>query len=261
MDIRYVYTVSDIGCMIPDAIRSIKSLRKYVGKGDIVVFFTPPRSKLSYALLSKLAVVKEVDNISTPFVFFGGHGLGRYGEKCHLCDVSSSTVVFLDADTIVRKDLFPLLEGDFDFSARKHFPTKESATGWIDEKLWLEIFRDIGKEPVPMPNAGFMIFKNFFHHRIKEEWLKYVNDANLPNACLHSYNPKEQTAIALALSGKKIRWLTAKEHAYSWLGEGNIDTYVVHKKTFLPKPLDGTERMLLAYSARTLKFLSKVLFL
>jgi hypothetical protein len=259
MDIRYVYTVSDMGAMIPDAIRSIRSLRKYVDKKDIVVFFTPPRSKLSYAILSRLAVVKEVDNLSKPFVFFGGHGLGRYGEKCHLCDVDSSTVVFLDADTIVKKDLFPLLEGDFDFSARKHFPTKESATGWIDENIWVEIFRSTGKEPVPMPNAGFMIFKKFCHHRIKEEWLKYINDDNLPNACLH-HNPKEQTALALALSGKKIRWLTAKEHAFSWLGEGKIDTYVLHKKTLLPKPFDGAERILTVYSASTLKFLSEVLF-
>ena len=81
----------------------------------------------------------------------------------------------------------------------------------------------MGKEPIPMPNAGLMIFKNFCHLSIKEEWLKHVNDPYLPNACPSYYNPKEQTAIAIALSGKKIRWLTANEHAFGWLGEVNID--------------------------------------
>jgi len=259
IDISYVYTVSDAGAMIPEVVRSIKSLRKYVDREDIVVFFTPPRSKLSCTRLSRLAMVKEVGNLSRPFVFVREHGLGRYGEKCHLCDVSSSTVVFLDADTIVRKDLFPLLEGDFDFSARKHFPTRASAAGWIDERIWLELFKNMGKEPVAMPNAGFMIFKEFCHQKIKEQWLNYVNNDNLPNACLH-HNPKEQTALALALSGKKIRWLTAKEHAFGWLGEGRVDTFVLHKKTLFPKPLVEIESVLEIYSARALKFLSNAMF-
>lgn len=97
----------------------------------------------------------------------------------------SATVVFLDADTIVKRDLVPLLEGDFDFSARKHFPTVESATGWIDERKWLEIFWNLGKEPILMPNAGFMIFKKSCHHKIREQWVSYINDDNLPNACIH----------------------------------------------------------------------------
>ena len=244
--------------MIPDVIRSIRSLRKYVDKKDIVVFFTPPRSKLSCALLARLVLVKEVDNLSKPFVFVKEHGPGRYGEKCHLSDLSTSTVVFLDADTIVKKDLSPLLE-ELVFAARRHYPTRASATGWIDEKIWLGIFRGLGKKPVAMPNAGFMIFKNYCHHRIKDEWLRYINDDNLPNACLHD-NPKEQTALALALSGQKIRWLTAKEHAFGWLGEEKIDTYVLHKKNLLPKPLLVVEHALILYSARVLKSLSESLF-
>lgn len=50
-----MYTVSDMGPMIPDVVRSIISLRKYVDKRVIVVFYTPPTSKLSWALLSRLA--------------------------------------------------------------------------------------------------------------------------------------------------------------------------------------------------------------
>lgn len=200
-----------------------------------------------------------MDNISKPFVFVKGHGLGRYGEKCHLCDVPSSIVAFLDADTIIEKDLSPLFEGDFDFSARMHFPTRKSAVGWLDEKMWVDTFRKMKKEPVPMPNAGFMIFKNYCHRKIKEEWLKYVNDNDLPNPCIKN-NPKEQTALALALSGKKIRWMTAKEHAFSWLGEDKIDAYVHHKPTLLKRPLDSAERTLLEYTGHALKLISGLLF-
>ena len=215
---------------------------------------------MSLAILSRLAVVKEVDNISKPFEFVEGSGARRFGEKCCLCNVSSSTVVFLDADVIVRKDLTHLLEGDFDFSARKHFPTRKSTIGCIDEGKWSEIFRSMSKEPIPMPNAGLMIFKNFCHHSIKEEWLRHVNDPYLPNACRSDYNPKEQTAIALALSGKKIRWLTANEHAYSWLGEVNTDTYVIHKKPIMPKSLIMTEVVLWNFAGRSIRVLSRILF-
>lgn len=258
VDLTYVYTVSDAGAMIPNAIRSIKSLRRYVNKKDILVFFTPPTSNLSIARLSRIALVKEVENRTKTFRFIKERP-GRYGEKCHLCDAPSSTVVFLDADTIVRKNIAPLLEGDFDFSARRHFPTKESETGWIDNKIWFEMFKKYGKKPVPMPNAGFMIFKNFCHQKIKEQWVNYINDDKLPNACF-SFNPKEQTALALALSRMKIRWLTAKEHAYNWLGEKKVDTYVLHKSFLLPKPFEPWEYSLTVQNARILRNISNVLF-
>ena len=237
MNVSYVYTVSDAGLLIPKAIRSLKSLRRYVDKKDILVFFTPPTSKLGYARLSRLAVVREVNNLTKPFVFAGERGLGRYGEKCHLCDVPSSTVVFLDADTIVKKDLAPLLKGDFDFSARRQFPTREKAAKEIDEKTWLQMFKKAGKKPVPMPNAGFMIFKNSCHRKIKNQWLGYVNDDSLPNACSR-LNPKEQTALALSLSEMKIRWLSVYEHAFIWLGEEKVDTYVLHGFSPIPKPFE-----------------------
>ena len=239
----YVYTVSERGLLIPEALHSIKSLRRYVDKKDVIVFLTPPTSKSKHKQLSLLATVEEVDNLSNPFVFKRERGLGRYGEKVHLCDVQSSVVVFLDADTTVKKDLVPLLEGDFDFSAREQFPTREEAIKELDEEVWHDIFRKRGKESVPMPSAGFMIFKNFLHSRIKEQWLRYINDENLPNACRYC-NPKEQTALALTLSGTKIKWLTVKEHAFRWLNEENIDTYVLHGSSFLFGRLDSVKHIL-----------------
>lgn len=259
MDVKYVYTISDTGTMIPDVIRSIRSLRKYVDKKDILVFFTPPTSKLGYARVSKLASVKMVENKTKPFVYIKERGLGRYGEKCHICDVPSSTVVFLDADTLIRKDLTPLLNGDFDFSARLFFPSNISEKGWINTECWLDLFTSMGKKHVPMPDGGFMIFKNFSHHKIKEEWIKFINTDNLSNACTFG-DPKELTALALALSGMKIRWLTVKEHAFSWLGEKNVETYVLHKPKFLPKPLYYLEEAFNTYTSLILRAVSNAFF-
>jgi hypothetical protein len=53
-----------------------------------------------------------------------------------------------------------------------------------------------------MFNAGFMIFKNYLLHKIKKEWLKFIN-GDLPK--LHpTYYMKEQYALSLALGKCKI---------------------------------------------------------
>ena len=166
-NVKYVYSVSDIYNLVPNAISSIRSLRRFVEKENILVFFTPPRTELSAALLSRLAIVKKVGNISKPFEFIKGTGARRFGEKCHLCDVDFSTVVFLDDDVIVRKDLAPLIKGDFDFSARQHYPTKSRLAEGIDSEKWLHLFKE--KEVTAMPNAGFMIFKNYTRMKIKND--------------------------------------------------------------------------------------------
>lgn len=243
MSVNYVYTVSDRAFLVSEACRSIKSLRKYADRNEIIVFLTPPGSASGRARLSELAIVKEVDNLTKPFVFKKERGPAPYGEKVHLCDVNSPNVIFLDADTVVKKDLTPLLNGDFDFSARRQFPTREEETREVERKAWLQLFRERGKKAIPMPNAGFMIFKNYLHSRIKEEWLRLVNDDNLPNACL-SCNPKEQTALALTVSGSKIRWLTVKEHAFRWREEEGMDSCVVHGFRLLPERFDKVRLIL-----------------
>ena len=230
--VKFVYTVSDIGDMIKLAIKSIKSLHKFVDKNDIIVFYTPPRSEQNYNRLSKLAIVKNVPNITKPFVCFKDRGPGRYGEKIHLCDVDCSNVVFLDADTIVKKNPLNLLHGDYDFSARP-----AAANCEFDKAIWENMFKKFGVKPILMPNAGFMIFKNYCHRDIKDLWLELINN-DLPRP--HSlYYHKEQYALALALAikRKRIRWMKAYEHAYLWKGEGKIDTYVLHGRTKLRRRL------------------------
>ena len=224
IDFKIVYTVSDKGTMIEDVVKSIRTVRRFIEKEHIIVFYTPPRSENNFQKLAELATVIKAKNITKPFVFQKKRGFSRYGEKIHVCDVECPNVIFLDADTIVKKDISMLLEGDFDFSAR-------SGSGNVDlnKSIWTEMFQKVGKQPILMPNTGFMIFKNYCHRQIKKEWLEYINDPSLPNP--HPYSTlKEQYALALAVSGKKIKWMTHKEHAFVWKNEYYRDAYVIHGK-------------------------------
>ena len=219
---KVVYTVSDKGSMIEDVLKSLSTIRRFIDKNDIIIYYTPPRSEENFDKLSSLAVVLKAENITKPFLFQKNR-FGRYGEKIHLCDVNDPTVMFLDADTLIKKDIRELIKGDYDFSARV------GISGYKDfnQYIWSEMFRRIDKKPIYLPNTGFMIFKNYTHREIKEEWLKYTNDPYLPNPHPSS-NAKEEYALALAVSGKKIKWMTKKEHTCLWLNESQTDSYVIH---------------------------------
>jgi len=216
---KIVYTSNDIGMSL--LLKSIKTARKFFKREEIIVFYTPPRSRRNFQKLNKIATVKKVPNVTEPFVSFPNRKPSYYGEKIHLCEVDRSEIVFLDSDTIVKKDLRPLLEGNYDFSARVG-----SGYYQMNLKIWREMFSQFGKQPIPMPNTGFMIFKNLCHQKIKHEWIKYMKTP-LPNPLSRTYL-KEQYALALALTGKKIKWMTKKEHAFKWQGELGLNSYVVH---------------------------------
>lgn len=230
---KVVYSVSDNSDLIPRALDSIRSLRKFIGRDNVIVFYTPPASIENYQALSKLANVIKTENITKPFDTRGydekgaPKGVHRYGEKIHLCDVDFPNVVFLDADTIVKKDISPLLDGDFDFFAR---PPKQ-INNTFNPKVWKMMFESINKKPVPMFNAGFLIFKNYLHVRIRDIWLGYTNDENLPNPNSPS-NCKEQWALSMALAtvNAKIKYMTFEQHALMWRGEKDMDTCVLHGK-------------------------------
>jgi hypothetical protein len=225
---KVVYTVSDCGDLIPAVLKSIKSLERFVQKENVIVFYTPPRSKENYSKLSEIAEVKAVENITTPFDMHGCDekgflkGAQRYGEKLHLCEVDCPNVIFLDADTVVKKDITLLLDGDFDFSA---LPPKIYSK--FNKDIMKAVFRNIGTEPIPMFNCGFLIFKNYLHFKIKDAWLKYTEDETLSDP---QFITKEQWALSLALSrvGAKIKCMTFEQHALMWRGKTHADTFVLH---------------------------------
>lgn len=128
-------------------------------------------------------------------------------------------IIFLDSDTIIKRDLSELLEGEYEFSGR-------IAPGFLDIDIdaWNQMFLERGKIPVPMINTGFMIFKNHTHNRIADEDLYYMN-SDLPHPHPVRYY-KDQYAISLAVSGRKIKCMDKTIHAFLWNNE--VDGYVIH---------------------------------
>jgi hypothetical protein len=156
------YSVCDKGRMADELVSSLKSMNRFINRDNIVVFYTPPCSQHNYNIFNKYAIVKKEDNLTQPFKYMTGRPASRYGEIIgHLGDISSPNVFILDCDTIVKKDIRELLDGDFDVAYRV-------ATAWknIDKQKWNSLFKEYNKTPIPVPNKGFMVFKNNTHKKI-----------------------------------------------------------------------------------------------
>ena len=191
-------------------------------KENIIVFYTPPHSQKNYDNFSNYAVVEYVDNIVPPFRLKRGLQKYRYGEILgHVGKISSPNVCILDCDTIIKKDLKELFADDFDVGFRV-------ATQWknVDKQKWENLFEHYGKSPIPMPNKGFMVFKNGVHKKIMEKCLEYM-EIDLPRVNPYNYQ-KDQIALGLAISGYKINYYDKDVHTYLWLGEDGKDSYVIH---------------------------------
>jgi hypothetical protein len=221
-DVAYVYTLSDKSDLVKLALKSIKSLLKFTSKENVIIFYTPPRSKKNLLKLEKLSTVKQVSNLTDPF-FVKDHDAGRYGEKLHLCSVDAQNVVFLDCDTKVKRDLTCLLDEDYDFAARKE---PHQATGY--DKLRRKVFEKFGKKVISIPNTGFMIFKNRLHQRIAKDWKRFLVDEF---GVYELGDAVEQVSLSLCLSDKKIKWLSPEFCPFTWRWESEKEAFVVHGRT------------------------------
>jgi len=223
-DYMVAYTVCDKKKMIRDLLISLRSLSRFVPRDKVVVFFTSPYDDKAISIISKFAEVRCVDNVTMPFTFKKDRPPGNYGESVQCCGVDSDTLVLLDCDTVVKRDIRLLLENDnYDVFARPG-----TGNRYLDPIRWVSLFELYGKKPVPMFNKGFMVFKNGVHREIKNLWLHLINDPSFLNPhCLR--NPKEQVAFSVAVSGYDIRFMNKHHHAFGWNGEGWVKTFVLHK--------------------------------
>lgn len=250
---KVVFTLSDAPNLRRDLNWSLPACARFIKKEDIIVFLTPPvtfvkkNQKLRKQWIKQLrtmATVKEVPLLTRPFIAFRRRGGGAwYGEKAHLCDVKARNVVFLDCDCHMIRDISPLVKGKFDFSAR----VDRLGMPALDIPLFKKMFKNIGKKYIPMPNAGFLIFKNYCHKKIKDDWTKYVNDPDLPNPHTEQ-NTKEQYCLAMAVSGYRIRWLKDENYLFypeikEWYIEKNPNLYVVHTKSNVMKKMKSLKKL------------------
>lgn len=139
-------------------------------------------------------------------------GWGRYGEKFHALFYPCEKMIFLDSDTLITREFETTLKGDFEFAGRiaPNFFN-------LNQKTWAEMFRRREKPVIPMINAGYMIFKDHLHNRIADETLRYMNGRMLKPDLVS--NQKDQYALTLAVADKKIKWLTNREHSFTFQNE------------------------------------------
>lgn len=216
----FVYTLSSKRNMIQQFLRSITTLKNHVKPSKIKVYYTPPHNKEDLEKLEETnAEIIKKDNQTKAFNVSRSLPKSHYGEKINLCNIQTKNVVFLDCDTILGKNIWEVLEGEFDFKAR---PGKRIEN-------WEELFDEHGEEYMDwMPNAGFLIFKNHTHQEIKEDWKKYLGK-DLTTS--EKVNHHEQYALALAVSGHHTQPMTHKEHVYEWQNEKTPDAHLYHLAT------------------------------
>ena len=221
-DFIVAYCVCDKEKMPEELVSSLESIKRFIDRKNIVVFYTPPKSQKNYDIFNKYAVVKEVDNVTPPFKYLKKRPPSRFGEIIgHFDKISSPNLFILDCDTIIKKDITEMLEDDYDVAFRP-----DTMWEFVDKQKWENIFVEYNKKPIPIPNKGFMIFKNNTHKKIKNDCMKYLN-SDIPEIWQNSYQ-KDQYALALALSDYKVKLLDKTGHAYHWMSEYNVDSYILH---------------------------------
>jgi len=218
-DTAFVYTLSSRNKMVQQTLRSIATLKHYVPENQIKIYYTPPYNKEDEKALEETgAQVIKKENQTEAFNVSRSLPERNYGEKINLCSLEEENVVFLDCDTIIGNNIWDLLEGDFEFSARfEHFEN------------WEELFEKHNEDYIEgMPNAGFLIFKNNFHKKIKDNWTEYVKkDLDFQ---LGKLRHDEQYALALAISSANanIHRMSEKHHVLEYRGEKIPNGYVYH---------------------------------
>lgn len=239
-DYTVIYTLSSVRDLIRDILLSLESLTKFIPKEKISIIFTEPIDYNDYDKLNEYNIM-FTDNITDEFFFQKSRGYIRGGEKIQLCYANTENVIFLDCDTIIKKDISELLNGEYDFYARPEY----SAMRDFEMDIWKNMLESFGCiNTIPMFNTGFMIFKNYIHKKIYDDWLKYFN-MDLPQCHPRSYQ-KEQYALSIAIGvgNYSIKYMDKNEHAFRWDFEENEDTYVLHG-TIRKRPLMfKTKRMI-----------------
>lgn len=229
MTTRYVYTLSSsddpIDNMVDQAIHSIRTLTRWVDPADVVVFFTPPRYEEDLERIDALGVdVRDVPQKTERFQISALQTPSAYGEKIHLCTVDADTVVFLDCDTLVLGDITSVLDGDFQFKARRS-PVTPPADAWH------AVFESRDETPLDfLPNAGFLVFKDGVHADVQDGWIEHLAD-DFPEFDETAVNVREQWALALAVSDYDCVEMTSREHVIEWDEPVRPDGVVHHLDT------------------------------
>lgn len=217
-DYSVFYTLSDVRGFPHLLDKSVKSIRRFIAPDSIIIVYTPPVNQKHIEKLRRRGY--QVCVKPNPEVDW------RFAAKNYLCEVETKDLIFLDCDTIIYKDIKELLtENNYSFAARI------GKTSSLGNQIWENTFKKLGLRQLPMFNSGFLIFKNGLHHRIKDDWMKYLKmylsgKLVLPHKDRSMIN---QHALTLAISQHvpetNIWYLDEAHHNYGT----SADTYVFHR--------------------------------
>lgn len=154
-----------------------------------------------------------------------------YGNKLYLCRSRASRVVFLDTDTVVQAPIDEVWRmSDAEFVGR---PASAMASSRWRSSVWRETFCSIGRRPLPMFNAGFMIFQRGVHNRVAAMWRRFISQYVRRELPFPFEDPRmpEQFALSLALasSNASCSSMSAREHAFLWCHDNAATAVVLHK--------------------------------
>jgi hypothetical protein len=166
---------------------------------------------------------------------FGGY---FYGNKTYLCGQESDRVVFLDTDTLVLRPL-DLLWANRDAGLLARVGTVFSNKAW-NHAAWKAAFAKLDCSPLPMFNAGLLVFQNGSHRVIQKSWPKFIKEYldNKITPPFPDVRMPEQFSLPLALASNGVTCdqLGPNEHCFGWergtfekleSADGNIENIVV----------------------------------
>jgi len=214
---KVVYSISNNPFQLILLNNSLKTIRRFVDKKDIVISLTPPFGRLE-RVYRRFTVMKHQNHLFPEYI---------YGDKIYGCDVDDDIVIFMDNDTEIKKDITELIDFKEDIFIRRD----DASDDYIGNH-----FRNIKKKlgidkDIPMWNTGFIIFRNKTHQKIKSKWIEYLSNYLSGIWKVDNKNSwiVEQLAFSLASHRYSFKEMSAKEHLFKDTDlEKDIETYVVH---------------------------------
>ena len=230
-DLKIVYTASTGEKHLKELETSLISLNKFVDKDNIQMIFNPcsPSEK-------KIHKFNKYGQVIIGDDYYQKLKLNNLKFKIEPLDTKSENLIFLDVDTVIKKDITDLLNDDYDFYGRPepfftdHTSRYVQNLKWYEDN-WLSLLNKYGcpKNAVAY-NSGFIIFKNRTHNKIRkqvEEIFKLLYEKKHPYP--HSGYPFhcDEFAISISTSPYNCKLMTKDEHLFAWK-EAPCDSYVIH---------------------------------
>lgn len=170
-DFKIVYCFNGWKWIWRQLVLSLTTLRRFVDD-NIVVFYGPPRFQEHIEWLTPLCDLRLVETPLHESDFLRKRVYFRkkfYGStmKLHAYNLDTPNLIWIDSDTVITGDVREILKGDFDVSVAR----------WQNERS--DTYMDELCEVTELPHintmmAGFVVFKNHAHNKMKKHWLKYI---------------------------------------------------------------------------------------